>query len=144
MNGGNKNEDKFELLSQQLDVNNETTTPSETELPYPDVQREPPSYGIPNSASTAEPIIPQFDPVESGTINSQNEAVNTVVVQQQPCLDTTLPTISPISKATVDWTFGVSIFLCVLCLLCGSWLTLLCFIPAIGLSSSVRVCYNTS
>ena len=138
----NKNEDTIALLSEEPVINSgseETTTPSETKLPYSDIQKEPPPYDAPYySASTSKEVIPQLEPV--GTTNNQSLAVNTVVVQQQPHFDT-LPTISPVSEAVADQTFGLSIFCCFFCCLCGSPLTLLCFIPAIVLSLNVSVCY---
>ena len=122
---GEEHADSIALIQPPSALPNSTTNSEDTttEPPYEDnVNKEPPRYNLPYpAASTTTTAIPQV------------ESAPTVVYRQQP---------SPwrpnqISVTEADQIFGWSIACCVICCLCGSPLTLLCFVPAIILSMKV-------
>ena len=89
--------------------------------PYP-IQPgvQPPSYSYPATVSTQQASVAV---VTSQPVSYSLQQTRSTVIASQPA----------------DYLFGLSICWCVICLLCGSPLTLFCFVPAIVLALKVNL-----
>ena len=111
-------------------TNNEKTPiddPVVPEIPAP----------LPAYTPTAPPAVPQMEPKASATVSP-------LTYQPEPNWQ---PPISndTVSASVVDQMYGISICFAIVCCLCGSPLTLACFIPAIFLTSTVcSIAYRDS
>ena len=107
--------------------------------PYPASTHNPPV--LESVVQTEEPpryhaSSQDIDTQQTGGKTAQQQVQLSRIVYSQPRSEP-LVQDHQVSAASADHMYAISIGLCIVCCLCGSPLTLACFIPAIFMSTKV-------
>ena len=144
--------DKENLLSDNWDSGNDTEikhsldSGSEIPPPYPGstayqtpaVITEPESYPATTSTLMSELPPGNSDAISQPKKTKQRATVASVTTQPLRQTRSSTRIREPYDSALAENMLGFSVCCCIICCLCGSPLTLFCFVPAIMLLSKVK------
>ena len=124
------------------DINSEVppSYPGSTTCQTP-VLPEPVSY--PATTCTFVSELPPSNPSSSNAIlqpKGTSQHTTVAVVTSQPLRQTHVHSFATSENVAADSVLYVSVCCCIACFLCGSPLTIFCFVPAIMLALKVKYC----